>query len=118
METTVLIPDAAEALRRGDLDALGATVDLSQMLAERMLGNQVPETMALARLAREEGAVAASAFGAGFGGSVYAVVSEEGTEDFIARWSGRYFAEYPSRRESGRFFETRLGPPVTDVSSA
>ena len=113
METTVLIPDAADALRRGDLAGLGMTVDLSQMLAERMLGNQVPETITLARLARELGAVAASAFGAGFGGSVYAVVPETEASSFRSRWSDLYLARFPQRRESARFFETRLGPPMT-----
>lgn len=113
METTVLIPDAADALRRGDLQALGAAVDISQTLAERMLGNQVPETMALARLARELGAVAASAFGAGFGGSVYAGVEEERTAEFISRWESSYLAQFPQRTEGAAFFETRLGPPMT-----
>ncbi len=46
----------------------------SQEAAERWLGNQIPETIALARLARHVGATAASAFGAGFGGSVWALV--------------------------------------------
>jgi galactokinase len=116
METTVLIPDAVDALRRHDLDGLGMTVDLSQSLAERMLGNQVPETMALARLGRELGAVAASAFGAGFGGSVYAVVPEEEAEDFSSRWLSRYLGEFPHRRESATFFVTRPGPPLTELS--
>jgi galactokinase len=115
METTVLIPDAVEALRRGHLTALGATVDVSQVLAERMLGNQVPETTALARLARELGAVAASAFGAGFGGSVYAVIPEASAAEFLARWSERYLAQFPHQRERATFFETRLGPPLTVV---
>jgi galactokinase len=115
MESTVLIPDAVDALRRGDLAALGTTVDLSQLLAERMLGNQVPETAALARLARELGAVAASAFGAGFGGSVYAVVPEEQAAAFMTNWSHDYLARFPHRRESARFFETRLGPPLTAI---
>ena len=116
METTVLIPDAVECLRRLDLAGLGMTVDLSQTLAERMLGNQVPETIALARLAREGGAVAASAFGAGFGGSVYAVVPETESTDFMSRWSHRYWSEFPSRRESSSFFVTLPGPPLTRLT--
>jgi galactokinase len=115
METTVIIPDAADALRRYDLAALGANVDLSQVLAERMLDNQVPETIELAREARALGAVAASAFGAGFGGSVYAVVREEQAEEFIRRWSGNYLARFPHRREGATFFVTRLGPPLSSL---
>jgi galactokinase len=118
METTVLIPDAIEALRRSDMVGLGATVDLSQMLAERMLGNQVPETIGLTKLAREQGAVAASAFGAGFGGSVYAAVAEETAGEFMARWSDRYLAQFPHRRESAKFFVTRPGPPLTTLDPA
>jgi galactokinase len=44
---------------------LGVLVDRSQAMAESILRNQVPETIHLARSARELGAVAASAFGAG-----------------------------------------------------
>ena len=39
-----------------------------------LLENQVPQTIGLARSARQCGAAAASAFGAGFGGSVWALV--------------------------------------------
>jgi galactokinase len=114
-ETTVLIPDAVDALRRGDLAALGTTVDISQALAERMLGNQVPETMALARQARELGALAASAFGAGFGGSVYAVVEEGRAAEFTSRWESSYKERFPDRADGATFFVTRLGPPLTAV---
>ena len=45
----------------------------SQESAERLLGNQVPETAVLVASARAFGAFASSAFGAGFGGSVWAL---------------------------------------------
>jgi galactokinase len=118
MESTVLIPDAVDALRRNDWTGLGMTVDLSQTLAERMLGNQVPETIALAHRARDLGAVAASAFGAGFGGSVYAVLPEEKAAQFMIQWSNDYHRQFPHRRESSTFFETRLGPPLTAIQPA
>ena len=73
-ESTELVPAAADELGAGDLDAFGRTVARSQELAERLLRNQVPETVALVRSARDHGAWAASAFGAGFGGSVWALV--------------------------------------------
>jgi galactokinase len=116
METTVIIPDTADALRRGDLAALTANVDLSQMLAERMLGNQVPETIALCRLARDLGATAASSFGAGFGGSVYAVVEKARATAFLRQWSARYLAEFPLRAGKAEFLLTGLGPPLTEIA--
>lgn len=102
-----LVRDAGEALARGDLDRVGLIVDESQANAERLLGNQVPETIALARSARELGAMAASAFGAGFGGSVYALVRSSAAEDFRRRWEEWYHAAFPARRELATFFVTQ-----------
>ena len=76
-EADEIIPAAGDALERGDLRTLGELVDRSQRGAELLLGNQVPETFHLARSARSLGAVAASAFGAGFGGSVWALVRRD-----------------------------------------
>src|SRR5262249_14965713 len=70
LESEALIPAATDALARGDLVSFGDLAERSQDGAERLLGNQVPETIALVREARALGARAASAFGAGFGGSV------------------------------------------------
>jgi galactokinase len=108
-----IIDAAADALVRGDLDRLGVLVDRSQANAERLLGNQVPETIALARMARELGAVAASAFGAGFGGSVYALVRTEDAQDFRRRWAERYGRAFPERAGTATFFVTRAGPRAT-----
>ncbi|MEP7326349.1 MAG: galactokinase family protein [Gemmatimonadota bacterium] len=113
LEATVLVPDAAHALRMGDLDALGATVELSQMLAERLLGNQIPETSALVQMARSAGAAAASAFGAGFGGSVWALIEEAGGAEFLAEWKREYETRFPARSAASQFFLTRAGPPLT-----
>ena len=108
----MLVRAAGDALARGDLDRLGRLVDESQAGAERLLGNQVPETIALARDAREHGAVAASAFGAGFGGSVYALVRTSEAHDFQRRWAERYLAAFPARREHATFFITRAWRPA------
>ena len=72
-ESTRLSPAAAGQLECGDARRIRRDVARSQELAERLLRNQVPETWR-SRGAREHGAVAASAFGAGFGGSVWALV--------------------------------------------
>jgi len=113
LEATVLVPDAAHALRMGDLKALGATVELSQMLAERLLGNQIHETRALVRKAKLAGAAAASAFGAGFGGSVWALVEERGAAGFLGAWSREYGKQFPARIAAAQFFLTKAGPPLT-----
>ena len=110
-----LVRAAGDALAIRDLEVLGAVVDESQSTAERLLGNQVPETIALAGSARELGASAASAFGAGFGGSVYALVEAGGAEEFRARWVEAYSAAFPNRRPDASFFITHAGPPATSL---
>ena len=55
---------AAAALARGDVLAFGAEVDRSQRAGIELLGNQIEQTEGMAHLARESGALAASAFGA------------------------------------------------------
>jgi galactokinase len=114
-ESLVLVPDAGDALERSDLDAFGATVARSQDLAERLLGNQVPETIALARLARDCGARAASAFGAGFGGSVWALVERDDAERFLDRWRTEYTLAHPEPAARAVFFLTRPGPSALRI---
>ena len=90
------VPLAADAFQRRDRAALGALSDASQHDADALLGNQIPETCALAALARESGAFAASSFGAGFGGSVWALVDgQRGVR------RGRSLARELSRRVPG-----------------
>jgi galactokinase len=103
-EAFEIVPAAAEALAAGRLDAFGALVDRSQALAESMLRNQVPETVHLARSARALGAPAASAFGAGFGGSVWALVEEAAAPAFLSAWRADYLRRFPERGEGSEFF--------------
>ena len=112
-EANEIIPAAAGALARGDIAAFGAHVAESQRGAERALENQIPETVALVRLARNIGAVAASAFGAGFGGSVWALVDSSSADDFRRDWMERYHRAFPERVDRSEFFSTRAGPAAT-----
>lgn len=114
-ENEQVIPAAGDALRRGDLAAFGDSVDRSQRAAERLLGNQVPETIHLARAARELGAAAASAFGAGFGGSVWALVRTSDAAEFLERWQQDYLGRFPARRAEARFFPSAAGPALCRV---
>lgn len=109
-ESEEIIPQAAEALLRGDLSTLGNLVDRSQAGAERGLANQIAETIHLQRSARRLGAAAASAFGAGFGGSVWALVQLDAAAVFQSAWEEDYGVAFPERGTAARFFSTRAGP--------
>jgi len=110
LESRTIVPGAGDALLARDLDRFGALVDRSQRAVEEWLGNQVPETAFLAGVARRLGAVAASAFGAGFGGSVWALVTEAQSEPFLREWQGAYEREYPAAAARAAFFLTHPGP--------
>lgn len=115
-ESEEIVPAAATALADGRLRDFGALVDESQALAEEALGNQIPETVALARFARTLGAVAASAFGAGFGGSVWALVPTQRCEPFLHGWRSAYLAEFPHAALRAAFFSSGAGPAAGRVA--
>ncbi len=56
--------------------------------------------------------MAASAFGAGFGGSVWALVADGSAGAFEARWRADYAARFPARAGAALFFPTDAGPPA------
>ncbi|MHC4706510.1 MAG: galactokinase family protein [Planctomycetota bacterium] len=114
-ESEHIIPAAAGALATGDLPEFARGVARSQHLAETLLGNQVPETIFLARSALELSAVAASAFGAGFGGSVWALSEAQGAEEFLKEWSAIYEKHFPKPAANARFFLTRPGPAAFEL---
>jgi galactokinase len=97
------VPVAVDAFGAADTGRIAELSAASQEDAELLLGNQVPETIALARSARTLGAFAACSFGAGFGGSVWALVDRAEAERFAARWHAGAFIARP-------------GPPMTALS--
>ncbi|MFI5310508.1 MAG: galactokinase family protein [Gemmatimonadales bacterium] len=116
-ETDVIVPGVADALRDRQFGALGALVDRSQALAERVLGNQVPETVFLARSARDSGAIAATAFGAGFGGAVWAMVPRTDAATFTGLWRAAYERQFPARRAHAKWLVTRPSGPARVTAS-
>ena len=115
LESEIIIPQASDALARHDLMAFGTLVDDSQAAAEKLLGNQVPETIWLAQQARSLGAYAASAFGAGFGGSVWALVDQLEDTRFAHRWREAYqHRSHRASRES-QFFISTAGPATISL---
>jgi galactokinase len=114
-ENEVIVPSAGDALEQGAIDRLGELVDRSQTAAERLLGNQIPETIALARSARALGARAASAFGAGFGGSVWALVDRDEARAFGEEWLARYRSQFQHGGARATCFVTHAGPSALRV---
>jgi galactokinase len=111
-ESGVIIPAVPDAITNESLADFGQLADRSQAIGAERLQNQTPETIWLARFARQEGALAASAFGAGFGGSVWALVREADLEPFLSRWSAEYARVFPEAAAKSAFFATRPGPPA------
>jgi len=104
-----------QALAQGDLGRFGRLVDGSQRAAEQLLGNQIPQTIHLAAAARECGAAAASAFGAGFGGSVWAMVEQTYADSFLTAWADAYGRKFPQNAPASTFFLTAAGPAALRV---
>ena len=96
------IAPALAAFADGDAGVLTRLSEESQADAENLLGNQIPETSALTRAARTAGAFAACSFGAGFGGSVWALVEAERAAKFAHAWHPTAFVITP-------------GPPLTQL---
>jgi galactokinase len=117
VEHGVVIPGAVNALLQEDLDAFGNWVDQSQSAAENLLCNQTSETIYLAQQARKLGAVAATSFGAGFGGSVWALVRKSAVNLFMDEWTSDYLTQFPQHRSHVQCFETNAGPPATTLYS-
>lgn len=119
-ETEALVPIAADAIAAARPEALAAVAAESQIMAERVLRNQIPETAAMCRLAIEAGAFAASSFGAGFGGAVWALSTMLECDYVLRRWRGAYAAAFPGRGETWGGVMTPAGTmlPATSADDA
>lgn len=106
LESEHAVPGAAAALVDGDLGRFAAWVERSVEAGVRGLGNQVPETLALVASARRLGAIAASPFGAGFGGSVWALLPTDDAAAFGETWLADHRAAFPACAARAGFFLT------------
>jgi galactokinase len=116
-ESAEIIPAVSDALIAGEINKLGPLIDRSQHLAETLLKNQVPETIYLAKSARQCGAVAASSFGAGFGGSVWAMVRSGDVDAFIADWKRQYQSQFPESGARAAFLPAAAGVAAVNLSA-
>jgi galactokinase len=105
IESFEIIPQVSALLKNGEVESIGELIDLSHRNADELLGNQTAETNYLQQNAREIGAIASSAFGAGFGGSVYALVKKSDAEKFLHEWKVNYIVNFPQLKAV--FFITR-----------
>ncbi len=78
-------------------------------------GVKLPETIAIAPSARELGACAACAFGAGFGGSVWALALRSNADHFRRAWQAQYATEFPGPVRRSEFFLTAAGPSLAAI---
>ena len=107
VESFEIIPLVSELLKQGKITEIGDLIDKSHKNTDEFLGNQTVETNFLQRTAREIGATAASAFGAGFGGSVYALVKKNEAENFMIEWQNIYHKSFPQYQTKSSFFITK-----------
>lgn len=142
-ESECLVPAAAFAISNEKYDLLGPIVDASHRGAVNSLKNQIAETAWLPLWARgmenrleakplsvakanpldvkiktdqpqRIKALAASAFGAGFGGSCWGLVYRHQAKEFAKQWQNAYDERFPATKSSTsltrEFFITDPGP--------
>jgi galactokinase len=107
------VPAALLAFRDLDAGTLEALGKSSQQDAEDLIGNQIAETIDLARTGLACGAFATRSFGAGFGGSVWALVASEDADAFTRRWLTAYGERY--RHERATAFVAHPGPGLVEL---
>lgn len=117
VENETVLPNAGDALASGDLAEFGRWVNTSQEKGVALLKNQIPETEGLAKLAVDLGAVGASAFGAGFGGSVWALVNKKDMASFLEEWQISYREKFPQHQSLSQFFEVDASPGAFELKS-
>lgn len=114
-ESEVMTARIGEALSSGDDEQLGRWSDESHRQTVECLRNTVPETAWLPQEARRLGALGASAFGAGFGGSCWAVVRKRGAEAFAEEWGEAYRRKFPWCADASSFCTMTPGPGASQL---
>ena len=111
-EDQQIIPAVGDALSAGNTDKIGKLIDASHAGARSGLENLIPETDFLQQSARKLGAIAASYFGAGFGGSVWAMIADKQAEKFRGAWEQTYKQQFPQPAKRAEFTITEPGAPA------
>jgi galactokinase len=106
------IPGAIRGLLRRDAEVFGAALTSSHRASKRYLWNIAPEIDHLQHSAVSLGVSGATGFGAGFGGSIVAVLPAARAERFTQQWEEAYARRYPKAAREARFFRTAPGPGI------
>ncbi|RKX97558.1 MAG: hypothetical protein DRP54_08975, partial [Spirochaetes bacterium] len=94
---------AVESVKCKDAEEYGKIINLSHDLSRDYLENIVPEIDFLKGSAFGLGAMGATGFGAGFGGSCYALIEKSRAEKFIDEWQDVYLKKYPEYSDIAQF---------------
>jgi galactokinase len=98
-----IIYQAVTSLKESDMKTYGALINESHKLSRTYLKNIADEVHHLQLLANELGALGATGFGGGFGGSCYALVQEGQANDFVAAWRDAYHGQYTQYADLTQF---------------
>lgn len=105
LENKIFIPNATKALATRDYTSLANVINLSHNASKNYLCNIAPEIDFLQKEATRLGALAASGFGAGLGGSAYALLRADDVEDFSERIEKSYKRKFPNYSKVASFFQ-------------
>jgi len=117
MEDQEFIPEAARALALHDYELLARVTNLSHRASKTCLWNISAEVEFMRREALRLGALAASGFGAGFGGSAYALVWADEALEFQKRIEGPYRKRFASHAKKAFVFQAHPSRGACELSS-
>lgn len=111
-QARVHLPMVIDMLRRGRHEALGCLSSREHAMSWANLGNIAPLVDAVQKCALAAGALGASGFGGGFGGSLFALVQRSRMGEFLQDWQDRARPHIESyrRRESRQDYEPAFFP--------
>jgi galactokinase len=112
LEEKKYIPGAVKGLLWRDPDGFGAALSSSHRASRRYLWNIAPEIDHLKHSAVSLGATGATGFGAGFGGSIVAVLPAARADSFAQEWEEAYARRHPVAAGKALIFRTAPGPGI------
>ena len=106
LEDRRFIPAAVQALMWRMPDRFGRLLNCSHDASRRYLGNIASEIHGLQQSTLSLGAFGATGFGAGFGGSLFALVQRSHTQEFLTAWEESFHKMSPDSWSRSSFFST------------